>query len=142
MPEQPNNVSIGAMATAAGVNIETIRFYQRKGLLATPARQHGEIRRYGLKDIARVKFVKAAQRLGFSLDEIAALLKLDDGAHCDEARAMAEHKLRDVRAKLLDLRRMESALDALVADCCATRGTVMCPLIATLQSEDGVRRSV
>ena len=134
MPEQPNNVSIGAMATAAGVKIETIRFYQRKGLLATPARQHGEIRRYGLKDIARVKFVKAAQRLGFSLDEIAALLKLDDGAHCDEARAMAEHKLRDVRAKLLDLQRMEAALDALVADCCATQGTVMCPLIATLQS--------
>lgn len=141
MLQLPNSVSIGAMAAAAGVNIETIRFYQRKGLLATPGRQHGGIRRYGLKEIARVKFVKASQRLGFSLDEIAALLKLDDGAHCDEARAMAEHKLRDVRAKLLDLQRMESALERLVADCRATKGTVMCPLIATLQSDDDVSRS-
>ena len=70
--------TIRGMAVAAGVSVETIRFYQRKGLLATPRRSHGEIRRYGLKDIARVKFVKAAQRLGFSLHEIVALLKLDD----------------------------------------------------------------
>lgn len=132
---QKGNVSIGAMAEAAGVNIETIRFYQRKGLLAVPSRQPGEIRRYGFKDIARVRFVKAAQRLGFSLDEIAALLKLDDGAHCDEARRMAEHKLSDVRAKLLDLHRIESALGELVADCCSTKGAVTCPLINALQSD-------
>jgi MerR family mercuric resistance operon transcriptional regulator len=62
------------------------------------------------------------------------LLKLEDGTHCDEARAMAEHKLNDVRAKMFDLRRMETALAALIADCCATKGTVMCPLIATLQA--------
>lgn len=133
MPKQPLSVSVGAMAEAAGVNIETIRFYQRKGLMATPKRPHGAIRRYGLKDVARVKFVKAAQRLGFSLDEIAALLTLEDGAHCVEARAMAEHKLNDVRAKVFDLRRMETALEAVIADCCATKGTVMCPLIAVLQ---------
>lgn len=127
--------TIRGMADAAGVSIETIRFYQRKGLLATPRRSHGEIRRYGLKDIARVKFVKAAQRLGFSLQEIAALLKLDDGAHCDEARRMAEHKLSDVRAKLLDLHRIELALGELVADCCSTKGIVKCPLISALQSD-------
>jgi MerR family mercuric resistance operon transcriptional regulator len=137
MSKQPLSVSIGAMAEAAGVNIETIRFYQRKGLLAIPKRPQGETRRYGLKDVARVKFVKAAQRLGFSLDEIASLLKLEDGTHCDEARAMAEHKLNDVRAKVFDLRRMETALEALIADCCATKGTVTCPLIAALQGEDG-----
>ncbi len=131
---QKQRISIGGMAQAAGVNIETIRFYQRKGLLAIPSRQHGEIRRYELKDIARVRFVKAAQRLGFSLEEIAGLLKLDDGAHCDAARRMAEHKLSDVRAKLVDLHRIESALGSLVADCCSTKGTVKCPLISALRN--------
>ena len=132
MPNQAS-MSIGAMAESSGVNVETIRFYQRKGLLARPNRQRGEIRRYGSKDVARVKFVKAAQKLGFSLDEIAALLKLEDGTHCDQARAMAEQKLINVRSKLLDLRRIESALEGLVTECCATRATVLCPLIASLQ---------
>lgn len=136
MSKQFESVSIGTMAAAAGVNVETIRFYQRRGLLAKPRRERGEIRRYGSKDVARVKFVKAAQRLGFSLGEIAALLKLDDGTHCDEARAVAEHRLKDVRNKLLDLRRMESALEALVDRCCATRETLTCPLIAALQARD------
>ncbi|OFW30301.1 MAG: Hg(II)-responsive transcriptional regulator [Acidobacteria bacterium RIFCSPLOWO2_02_FULL_65_29] len=136
MSHDPLRVSIGAMANAAGVNVETIRFYQRRGLLAEPKRRYGEIRRYGSADVARVKFVKAAQRLGFSLDEIAGLLKLDDGTRCDEARGMAEEKLNGVRAKLRDLRRMESALKALIADCCAGRGTVTCPLIASLHSSD------
>ena len=134
MFEDARSESIGALAKAAGVNVETIRFYQRKGLLVEPRRRHGEIRRYGATEVARVRFVKAAQRLGFSLDEIAGLLRLDDGAHCDEARDMAEQKLKDVRAKLRDLRRMEGALRAVVADCCAARGTVTCPLIASLHS--------
>lgn len=133
MSSNQSNMSIGSMADSAGVNVETIRFYQRKGLLNKPMRQRGEIRRYGLKDVARVKFVKAAQKLGFSLEEIAALLKLDDGTHCDQARTMAEQKLIDVRTKLLDLQRMESALEGLVANCCAARGAVVCPLIASLQ---------
>ena len=127
---------IGDLAEAAGVHVETIRFYQRKGLLTKPSRRRGEIRRYTAADVARVRFVKAAQRLGFSLGEIAALLTLDDGAHCDEARVLAEHKLRDVREKLRDLRRMESALKAAVADCGAARGTVTCPLIASLHAAD------
>ncbi len=101
-------LSIGAVAASAGVNVETIRFYQRKGLLPEPTRSYGQIRRYGGPDVARVKFVKSAQRLGFSLEEIAGLLRLEDGTHCDDARVMAEQKLEDVRAKLRDLRRMES----------------------------------
>jgi MerR family mercuric resistance operon transcriptional regulator len=134
MSQTPHGLSIGAVADAAGVNVETIRFYQRKGLLETPPRQHGEIRRYRGVDISRVNFVKAAQRLGFSLDEIQALLKLDDGAHCDEARSLAEQKLADVRLKLMQLRQIEAALDGLVTDCCAAKGKVMCPLIASLHS--------
>ncbi|HEQ0030037.1 TPA: MerR family DNA-binding protein, partial [Pseudomonas aeruginosa] len=82
--------------------------------------------------VARVKFVKSAQRLGFSLEEVAGLLRLDDGAHCDEARVLAEQKLGDVRGKLADLRRIESVLVQLVHDCCASHGTVSCPLIVSL----------
>ena len=128
-------LSIGAFAEAAGVNVETIRFYQRKRLLPQPTRPYGQIRRYSEGDVARVKFVKSAQRLGFSLDEVAGLLTLEDGAHCTEARVMAEQKLEQVHVKLKDLRRIESVLRRLVADCCATRGTIKCPLIGALCSK-------
>ena len=129
------HMPIGALAMAAGVSVETIRYYQRKGLLAVPERSRGEIRRYRPADLGRVRFVKAAQRLGFSLAEIAGLMTLGDEADCGKARAMAEHRLSDVRARLEDLRRMESALKQLVAGCSAARPTTECPLIAALQSE-------
>lgn len=127
------SLTIGAFAKAAAVNVETIRFYQRKGLLPEPARPYGSIRRYGEADVARLKFVRSAQRLGFSLDEIGELLKLEDGTHCDEARRLAEHKLTDVRQKLSDLARIESVLATLVAQCRAVTGRVNCPMIASLQ---------
>ncbi len=128
------NLTIGVFAAAARVNVETIRFYQRKGLLPEPHKPHGSIRRYCAADVQRVRFVKSAQRLGFSLDEIAELLRLEDGAHCKEAGTLAEHKLKDVREKLADLRRMEAALSVLVRSCRATKGNVSCPLIAALYS--------
>ena len=125
--------TIGALADAAAVNVETIRFYQRKGLIPAPVRPSGSIRRYASADLARVRFIKSAQRLGFSLDEVSDLLTLEDGTHCDEARALAERKLRDVREKLTVLRRIESALGKLVVQCGSARGAVTCPLIASLQ---------
>ena len=133
MSKQAHKLSIGAFADAAGVNVETLRFYQRKGLLAEPDKPHGGIRRYGEADVARVRFVKSAQRLGFSLDEVAGLLTLDDGAHCDDARRLAEQKLSDVRARLADLQRIELVLANLVHDCRLSQGTITCPLIAALQ---------
>lgn len=99
MEKNLENLTIGVFAKAAGVNVETIRFYQRKGLLPEPDKPYGSIRRYGEADVTRVRFVKSAQRLGFSLDEIAELLRLDDGTHCEEASSLAEHKLQDVREK-------------------------------------------
>jgi MerR family mercuric resistance operon transcriptional regulator len=126
-------ITISGVAQAAGVNVETIRFYQRRGLLAEPDKPVGGIRRYGQKEVARVLFIKAAQRIGFTLDEIAQLLQLDDGAHCSEARAIAELRLADVRKRLDDLQRMETALAQLVDRCAARRGQVSCPLIAALQ---------
>ena len=126
------NLTIGVFAKAAGVNVETIRFYQRKGLLPEPDKPYGSIRRYGAAD---VRFVKSAQRLGFSLDEIAELLRLEDGTHCEEASSLAEHKLKDVREKMTDLARMETVLSELVFACHARQGNVSCPLIASLQGE-------
>ena len=126
-------MTIGALAEAAGVNIETIRFYQRKGLIPEPERPLGGIRRYGETELARVRFIKAAQRLGFSLDEVAELLMLEDGTQCAKARTLAEDKLHGVREKLADLRRIESALGRLVARCGSARGSVRCPLIASLR---------
>ena len=131
------NLTIGAFAKTAGVNVETIRFYQRKDLLPEPNKPYGSIRRYGEADVARVRFVKSAQRLGFSLDEIAELLKLEDGAHCEEASGLAEHKLKDVREKMAELARMEAVLSELVYACHARKGNVSCPLIVSLQ--DGTK---
>jgi MerR family mercuric resistance operon transcriptional regulator len=131
--QEKTGATIGALAETAGVNVETIRFYQRKGLMPEPEKPYGGIRRYGAADLARVRFIKSAQRLGFSLDEIGELLKLEDGARCSEARQLAERKLVDVRRKLGDLQRIESVLAELVARCSALRGRVNCPLIASLQ---------
>lgn len=129
------DLTIGAFAGAAGVGVETVRFYQRRGLLTEPDRPSGGIRRYGAFDVDRVRFIKASQRLGFSLDEVAGLLSLDDGAHCEEARALAEAKLSDVREKLTDLRRIEKVLAELVRECRATTGVLSCPLISSLQKQ-------
>ncbi len=132
MKKTVTQLTIGEFAASADVNVETIRFYQRKGLLAEPERPYGSIRRYGAAEVSRVRFVKSAQRLGFSLDEIAELLRLEDGAHCREARNLAERKLIDVREKLNDLQRMESVLSTLVESCRSVRGNVSCPLISAL----------
>ncbi|MEO7853263.1 MAG: Hg(II)-responsive transcriptional regulator [Rubrivivax sp.] len=136
MDVESTTFTIGALADAATVNVETIRFYQRKGLIQAPERPPGGIRRYAKADLARVRFIKSAQRLGFSLDEISELLTLEDGAHCTAARRLAEHKLADVHRRLVDLQRIESALTTVIARCRAVRGKVRCPLIATLQQPD------
>ncbi len=126
-------LTISRLAREAGVNVETIRYYQRRGLLAEPVKPLGGIRHYSHADVSRVLFIKAAQRIGFTLDETAQLLNLDDGMHCQEARAIAEHKLEMVREKLADLQRIEAALSQLVGRCEASRGKVSCPLIDSLQ---------
>ena len=135
MPDEIDELTIGALARAAGVNVETIRFYQRERLLPKPERPLGGIRRYGSADVARVKFVKSAQRLGFSLQEVSQLLMLEDGAHCSEAAELAALRLADVRVRLADLARMEAALSRLVSECNARHVKVSCPLIAALHGD-------
>jgi MerR family mercuric resistance operon transcriptional regulator len=132
MKKENTDFTIGTLAKSAGVNVESIRFYQRKGLMVEPDRMHGAIRRYSDADRARLQFIKAAQRIGFSLDEIAELLRLDDGTHCEEARLLAEQKLNDVRERIADLHRIETALGQLVGSCGEVSGDVKCPLIESL----------
>lgn len=134
--------TIGTFAKAAGVNVETIRFYQRKGLLTKPERPYGSVRRYTYEDVARLKFVKAAQRLGFTLEEIGQLLKLEDGTNCTEAAQIATHRLQDVQARLNDLLRIESALSALVRKCRTRDDDISCPLIAVLQNSGVPTRAI
>jgi len=131
----PTALTIGRLAKAADVNVETIRFYHRNELLPRPQRPLGGIRRYQQAHVERIRFIKSAQRLGFALSEIAELLSLEDGAHCSQASALAQSKLEDVRARLADLARMESALAGLVGACQASDGDVRCPLIVALQRD-------
>lgn len=129
-------MTIGQLAAEAGVNVETVRYYQRRGLLATPRRPPGTIARYSGAALARLRFIKRAQSLGFSLDDVQALLALEDGQSCSQARGIAEHKLTDVRQRIRALRKLEHALQDLVDRCSATRRTVSCPLIAALMGFD------
>lgn len=130
------NLTIGGLARAAGVNVETIRYYQRRGLLPEPPRLHGQIRRYGQGDLKRINFIKEAQYLGFSLDEIADLLRLDDGAHCSEASTLAVEKLHEVREKIASLQQVERVLANLVDTCQHHSGNISCPMIESLYEDN------
>lgn len=116
-PPSASGITIGQLARAATVNVETVRYYQRIGLLSVPGRDFGTIRRYVTDDLKRIRFIKRAQKLGFSLDEVALLLGLSDGKHCRETKALAQKKLAVVEEKIADLAIIQSALKGLVAEC-------------------------
>ncbi len=136
MQHGKNAWTIGRLAAAVGVNVETIRFYQRRGLLREPPRPPGGIRHYTPADNARIKFIKSAQRLGFSLDEIQHLLQLDEGMQCDAAAALATQHLSDVQKRLQDLHRIEATLANLLDRCRHGEEKVACPLIAALHADE------
>lgn len=132
-------MTIGQLAAAAGVNVETVRYYQRRDLMAVPDRPAGGIGRYGPSALTRLRFIKRAQSLGFTLDDVQALLSLDDGRGCSAARQIGEHKLADVRQRLQALRVLEAALQDLVSRCSTIKRKVNCPLIeALMQSEEQI----
>lgn len=128
--------TIGKLAKAADVHIETIRYYQRRGLLAEPPRPPGGVRRYDESHARRLRFIKHAQALGFGLDEVADLLALEDGQHCRGAERIGTHKLSIVRQRIDHLRRIEQALATLVERCHGNRGKVRCPLMDALAAQD------
>lgn len=127
-------MTISQLAKGAGVSAETVRYYQRIGLLTVPRRYGRSFRSYGDEDARRLHFVRHAQTLGFTLDEIAALLHLTS-ADCKEVERLAKERLATIKAKISDLRRLEGALEHTVSECERRRPHTGCPLIETLVSE-------
>jgi MerR family mercuric resistance operon transcriptional regulator len=128
-------LTIGKLAERAGVNIETIRYYQRRGLLDEPPKPLGGHRRYPPDMAKRVRFIKRAQALGFTLAEVGALLQLDAACACAETRALAARKLSLIEQKIADLAAMRQVLGGLVQQCDAGDGGAACPIINVLARE-------
>jgi MerR family mercuric resistance operon transcriptional regulator len=126
------DITIGVLARSAGVNLETIRYYQRRGLIATPRKPPGGIRRYPHTALAQLRFIKRAQQLGFSLNEIRELLALGEQS-CSATRRVAERRLADIEARLEDLQTMRRLLARLIRECAAGRSTA-CPIVQSLNS--------
>lgn len=129
---QATNLTIGRLAESAQVNVETVRYYQRRGLMREPARPMGGVRRYSADDVKRIRFIRRAQQLGFSLDEVTSLLKLEDGRSCRETERLAQKKLALVEARIADLERLRTTLKQLIGRCEAGRGRIACPIIESL----------
>ena len=135
-PDSPREISIGALSKRTGVNIETIRYYERIGILPAPPRSRSGHRRYTPDHVKRLRFVKRSRQLGFSLEEIRALLRLVAGGDytCGEVKGLTEEHLISVRSKIADLRRMERVLRQMVAQC--TEDIVPdCPIIEALSGD-------
>lgn len=128
-------LTIGRLADEAGVNVETVRYYQRRGLMAKPEKPAGGHRRYTVDAVRRVLFIKRAQALGFTLDEIAGLLELDEAHACAETREIATHKLEAIESKVADLNAMRKSLKALLRQCEAGTAAGPCPIIDALASD-------
>jgi MerR family mercuric resistance operon transcriptional regulator len=130
----PERYTIGTLARQVGVNVETIRYYQRRGLVREPPKPLGGIRHYVEAHARRLRFIKEAQRLGFSLVEVGELLSLEDGLHCREVEEIAGHKLATVRERIAQLGKIEAVLAVLVGKCHGNRGKMRCPLVSSLES--------
>lgn len=127
----------GEVADKAGVNTQTLRYYERRGLLDAPPRTPGGYREYPSSAVSLLRFVKRAQQLGFSLGEIDELLNLADGGpdNCDIARALAETHLVELDRKIADLVRMRASLVELVSTCARPRADRSCPLLPEIHDE-------
>ena len=130
-------MTIGQVASGAGVNIQTVRYYERRGLLPKAPRTPSGYRQYDPEAVARLRFIKRAQELGFSLEEVAELLELrvEHGAACEAVESNAKEKIAMVESKIGELERMKAVLVELARACDLREPTSDCPILATL-SED------
>lgn len=131
------SLTIGKLAESAGVNIETLRYYQRRGLLDAPPKPYTGYRRYDQRHVTRIRFIKRAQTLGFTLSEVAELITLDGGTGtgtgaCAETRDIASRKLALIERRIADLVAMQGALRRLVRQCDAGGPDTFCPIIDAL----------
>jgi Hg(II)-responsive transcriptional regulator len=130
--------TVGQVAKRSGVGIETVRFYERHGLLDEPERRESGYRQYGGDDVAVLRFIRRAKRLGFTLKEIKALfaLRLDGSATRSDVRAQATAKIADIGSKIRDLQRMREALSVLTAACHGNGPATGCPILESLNNPD------
>ena len=142
--QEPEAMTIAGLAREGGVGVETIRYYQRRGLLGTPERHGGSagsggIRRYGADDVRRLRFIRSAQAAGFSLDQVAELLALDATQDRPRARAMARERIAALDAKIAELETARNALRRLARECGASN-TGPCPIIKSFENAEGMFR--
>src|SRR5229473_6121810 len=133
-------LTISKVATAADVNIQTIRYYERRGLIPTPRRTPAGYRQYAEEAVARLRFIKHAQELGFSLQEIQELLglRVRHGAACDTVERKTRQKIEVVQQKIRNLQRMKRTLERLAAACAVRRPTAECPILEVLEDHADV----
>jgi MerR family copper efflux transcriptional regulator len=129
--------TIGELAKQANVHVETLRYYERRGLIPRPRRTISNYRVYSSENLRRVKFIKQAQGLGFSLKEIKKLLALraTPRARCADVRTYATHKIEDIEGKIRSLARMRKTLEKLIAECSGDGPATQCPILESLDSE-------
>ncbi len=128
-------LTIGKLAKQTGVTIETIRYYQRIGLLTEPAKPDGGYRVYSVDTIARIRFIKRAQQAGFTLKEIAVLLSFD-GEHCADVRQLAEQKCQQIDQQIRDLMVLRQILGSLVDDCQQTAQSAHCAILDAFSDDN------
>ena len=128
-------MTIGRVAKMADVNVETIRYYQRRGLIIEPPKPMYGFRHYPDTTISRIRFIKRAKNMGFKLREIQELLKLDDG-HCEDACALAEEKCRFIEEQIADLVAMRTILSKLIKGCHTHPLGTHCPIIESMGGSD------
>jgi len=131
-------LTTGQLAKQAQVNVETIRYYERRGLLPEPPRRWSGYREYSRANVAHLRFIKRAKELGFSLSEISELLSLrvDPDTTCDDVQQRTEIKIADIEAKIQTLERMKKALKKLVAACSGRGPTSACPILEALETRE------
>jgi MerR family mercuric resistance operon transcriptional regulator len=134
-----NPLTIGEVARLSSVGIETVRFYEREGLLAKPQRTSSGYRQFDEDAVARLQFIRRAKELGFTLNEIKDLLSLRVDAHtsCKDVRTRAEAKIADIEGKIKSLRRMKKALEQLMSECNQRGSESECPILDALEGRSG-----
>ena len=130
---------VGDVARQAEVNLQSIHYYERRGLLPRPARTRSNYRAYPADTVRRVRFIKRSQALGFTLKEIKELLSLRAAprAHCADVRRRAEAKVRDIDEKVIMLQAIRKALADLIGQCSGKGPVTECPILAALDSKEG-----
>lgn len=139
-------LTIGKVARLADVGVETVRFYEREGLIAQPLRRPSGYRQYPEDTVKRLRFIRRAKGLGFTLKEIKELLELRvdvaSTATCNQVRNLAEEKIADVRDKIRTLQRMEATLTQLVSNCRRRAATGDCAILAALEHDESQGKQV